>query len=242
MFRLTLPLTIMLTLAAGTAAASETRITKHFFEYNTIKYFRGKAENVQLGSYGVKKDPIGADAYLLIQNKIKTAYLTGHVKQIAPVTIDWAKQSKLDLEASFFAFFSPGSKLAVEGSYEKAKSAKLKLVKFWIDMGPLETILNTEASGARNYLAEEGNDGRVVGEIWVAMEGSLAEHFEASAGIIFQEGESGIEVVAKGGALGAQTITLGANSTFAYMLFKVKEWNKEKTKVLVLEDDKKGLG
>jgi hypothetical protein len=63
----------------------------------------------------------------------------------------------------------------------KAKSASLDLVKFAIDEGPLKTMLNNDASGARNFLRDEGSDGRIVAEIWVVMEAKLAAHFQTSA-------------------------------------------------------------
>jgi hypothetical protein len=34
----------------------ETKVTKHYFEYGTQKYFRGKAENVEICSSGIASE------------------------------------------------------------------------------------------------------------------------------------------------------------------------------------------
>lgn len=73
--------------------------------------------------------------------------------------------------------------MAFNGSYSKAKSAHLKLVKFVFDEGPLQKTLNQHAGRALNYFKAEGRDGRFVHEVWVAMEAELANHFENSTSI-----------------------------------------------------------
>jgi hypothetical protein len=131
----------------------------------------------------------------------------------------------------------------MSGSYAHAKSAKLELVKFGINEGPLTTLLNKDADGARHYLAEEGADGRIVSEIWVLMKGELAEHFATSGTIEASVGTTAadLELTATGGTHGSQTVTISAGTTFAYLLHKVKEWNKDKTQIENLEDDRKGM-
>jgi hypothetical protein len=224
--------------------STATNITQHYFEFNTIKYFRGKAENVEIGSYGDKDDPVGPQSYLAVQAKVKREHLKGRVKRITTAKIDWNKQSKADVEVSgVVKYFGLNGQAAVSGSYEKAKSARLELVKFAINEGPLKTMLNKEANGARKYLAEEGRDGRIVSEIWVWMDGELAEHFATSGAIETSVGITGadLELTAKGGTHGSQTIRISAGTTFAYLLHKVKKWNKDKTQIEDLEDDSHGL-
>jgi len=50
-----------------------------------------------------------------------------------------------------------------------------------------------------------------------------------------------MNVTAKGGTHGTQTITLSKGTVFAYKLHKVKDWNKDKTQVLGMEADYKGM-
>ena len=222
----------------------ETKITKNYFEFGSVKYFRGKAENVEIGAFGEKKDPIGAEAHLEVQNKVKSDYLDKRVRFITTTTVDWDKATKADVEVNgTLKFFSLNGKAAVNGSYEKAKSANLKLTKFAIDEGPLKTMLNQDADAARNFLADEGNDGRITSEVWVAMDAQMSEHFSTSGSIsVSVSGSgSGLDVTASGGTKGSQTITLSKGTTFAYLLHKVKDWNKGKTVIEDLEADYKGM-
>jgi hypothetical protein len=222
---------------------TEVNVTSSSFKYGTISYFRAKAENVEMGSYGEKKTPFGSAAYLSVQNKVKSEYLDGRVRFATRCEIDWSKQSQVAVEANDISYFALNLKGALSGSYSKAKSASLDLVKFVIDEGPLKTMLNTDASGARNYLRDEGGDGRIVAEIWVVMEAKLAEHFQTSGSISVSGTVNGVsaDITASGGSQGTQTITIAKGTTFAYLLFKVKSWNSDKTRVEDLEDDTVGL-
>ena len=104
-------------------------------------------------------------------------------------------------------------------------------------------MLNHDAGNARKFLADEGNDGRIVSEIIVALENDLAEHVSTSASISFApSGSSGLKITAKGGKYDTQTFTISTGTTFAYKLCKVKDWNKDKTQINNLETDWKGIG
>jgi hypothetical protein len=222
----------------------ETKITEHFFEYGGAKYFRENAHNVDLGSYGEKKDPVGARAYLDVQSNVKSEHLASRVKYNTTAVVNWNKTTKGEVQVNgSLKYFGIGAKTAVSGSFEKVKSANLKLVNFAIHEGPLKTMLNKDAVGARNFLAEEGNDGRIVSEAWYLMEGELAEHFETSASISASVDASAksLTVTASGGKLGSQTITIAGGATFAYKLHKVKDWNKGKTQIEGMEADWKGM-
>ncbi len=218
---------------------TEVNITAGSFKYSTITYFRGKAENVEMGSYGQKKTPFAAPAYLSIQNKVKTEYLHGRVRFVTRTAVDWTKETSADVSA--FVYFSAGVTTAVTGSYDKAKSAKLELIKFAIDEGPLKTMLNTDASGARNFLRDEGSDGRIVTEIWVVVEAKLAEHFQTSTSISVADVAGTAKVTATGGVQGTQSITISKGTTFAYLMYSVKKWNSDKTRIEDLEDDQVGM-
>lgn len=220
----------------------ETKITKHRFEYATNGYFRGNAHNVDIGSYGKKKDPVGPKGFLDVHNRVASKYLDSRVKYNTTVKVDWNQTTKADVEAEgVLKFFGLNGKAAVSGSYEKAKSARLELINFAIDEGPLTTMLNTDADAARNYLADEGSDGRIASEVWVVADGELAEHFATSATIAVAASGAGngIEVTARGGKYGSQTILLEQGVTFAYKLHKVKDWDDNRTKVGNLEPDYK---
>lgn len=224
--------------------AQEIKITKHYFQFGTIKYFRGKAENVELCSYGEKKDPFGPEAYLAVEAKVKREHLKDRLRFLEPVDVNWSQQSKADVEVNGrLQYFGLNGKVMMSGSYEHAKSANLKLMKFFINAGPLKTMLNKDANGARNYLAEEGRDGRIVSEIWVVMEGGLAESFATSGAINTSVNAVGgdLELTVEGGTYGSQTVKFPEGMTFAYLMHKVKKWNKGKTQIEDMEDDEKGM-
>ena len=224
----------------------ETKVTKHYFEANTMKYFRGNAHRVELGTYGKKHDPIGAKAYLEPTAKVKSEQLADRpIKFGTRATINWNDVSKAELEAEAdLKFFGLGKKGAISFDYEKAKSAKLELISLAINSGPLRDMLNHEADGARKALAEEGNDGRIASEVWLVVDAELGEHFAAhgSTSLSVQAFGSNLEITVTGGQHGSQTITYSPGTTFAYMLHKVKDWNKGKTQIEDMEDDYKGLG
>lgn len=220
-----------------------TKVTEHYLEFGGMKYFRENAHNVEMCSYGEKKDPLGPRAYLDVQNKIKSEHLEGRVKFNTRTGINWNETTKAEVEAQgVFKFFGLGKDVAVNGSYEKAKEAKLELISFAIDEGPLKTTLNQDAGGARNYLADEGSDGRVASEVFVVVDAALADHFATygSASLSVQAAGSSLGITVSGGKNGAQKVTLSKGTTFAYKLHKVKDWNKGKTQIEDLEADYKG--
>lgn len=101
-----------------------------------------------------KQDPVGAKAYLDIQNGVKRDHLKGRVKFVTTANINWSKEKKGEVEANgSLQYFTLKGKGSVKASYTGVKSANLKLAKFVINEGPLRKMLNQDAKGARNYLA-----------------------------------------------------------------------------------------
>lgn len=222
-----------------------TKVTQHALKINSLKYFRGNASLVRMGSFGRKKDPIGAKAYLDIYNHVNPEYLKGRVQVTPPIDINWQKTTQADVGVgAVLNFFGIKAKAAREISYENAKQAKLKLLQFSIIEGPLTDMLNNQAVGARNYLADEGKDGRIVSEIFLLISGELAEAMAVKG----REAVS-VEVVGQSidlslnlGSQGSQTIRYSPGTTFAYKLHKVKRWSKGKENIEKMEDDYKGMG
>jgi len=219
-----------------------TKITDDYFEFGVNKYFRGNAHLVEMATYGQKKDPIGPKAYIDPQNKVDRQKLANRVTKGQPVGIDWSETKQTDLEVNGpIKVFGVNLSAAASYSYEKVRSADLQVYNLSISEGPLKTMLNTDADSARKYLADEGNDGRIVSEVWVVMDAVLAEHFDTSSSLSVAASGADLNVTAKGGKQGSQTITLAAGTTFAYKLHKVKDWNKGKTQIEDMEADYKGM-
>lgn len=220
-------------------AGKDVKVTSAAFKYDAIRYFRGKAENVNLGSYGQKKTPIGKTNYLAVQDDIgKVQIAKVKVKISGPYSVDWSKFSNTDINAGIKYLDAAGA----TGSFNRnaAKSANLKLVKFSIDEGQLKKLLNKHAGAARKYLKKEGGDGRVVSEVWVAMEATLASQVTNGGSVTGTAGADGLKVTvgASGSSTSQSSVTIPPNTTFAYLLHKVKKWKKDN--VDNLEDDQHG--
>jgi hypothetical protein len=223
----------------------ETKITENYFEFENLKYFRGNAHLVQPGTFGRKKDPIGPKAYIDPYGHVRPEYLIDRVNSGPTIAVDWNQTTKAALEINgLLKYFGLNGKIETNVSYEKAKTANLRLANFFINEGPLKTMLNTDADAARCYLADEGHDGRIVAEGWVWMEGELAEHFStyASTSLTVSKGEGeSVKLSVTGGKYGSQSISISPGTVFAFKLYKVKDWNKGKTQIDALTTDYHGI-
>lgn len=228
-------------LGSAPARAADVKLTNAAFKYGGVNYFRGKAENVNLCSDGEKKTPVGQVNYLAVQGQVPRGKLGDvTVKISGPYTIEWSKYSNTDVNASI-KYLKVGGGTGTF-SREAAKSANLKLVKFSLDEGQLKRLLNKYADSVRNYLADEGRDGRIVSEVWVVMEANLASQV-TTGGSVKGEGSGGgfkVEVAASGSSTTKTSITVPPNTTFAYLLHKVKDWSKGKETIEDMEDDQHG--
>ncbi|NRF72353.1 hypothetical protein HLB44_35785 [Aquincola sp. S2] len=221
-----------------------TKITTHYFEFGVHKYFRGSAHAIEPATYGEMNDPVGIKAWLEPAGKVKPEHLDGRLKFNTRVRIDWNTVAKGDLEAEAdLNYLGLGKSGMLSFDLSKARSAKLELVNLSIDESPLIRMLNNDANIARNFLAEEGSDGRIVSEVWIVVDAELGEHFATSgaAGVAVKAFGSTAGVVVSGGKHGTQTVQLSSGTTFAYKVHKVSDWNKGKTQVEKVEADYKGL-
>ena len=220
----------------GLASAKEVNVTDKAFKFSKVKYWRGKAENVRLGSYGEKKTN---GAYLAGEADIKAKHLSKNVKVVGPFSINFKKFGKATFGGALKYLKANG---ASSFSWKKAKNGKLKLVKFYINESPLKKLINKKANGALSYLKKEGSDGRVVSEIWVVVEAKFGETI-SKVGTFSVSSKNG-NLKLTGGSNSSTTVTLPAGSTFAYLMHKVKKWNKKsgkKTSINNMEDDQPGM-
>jgi hypothetical protein len=197
-----------------------------------------------MGSYGDKEDPVGPTSHLEVFSTVKPEYLDNRVDYVTTTNIDWNQTTKADVEINGpLKFFGLNGKAALSASYEKAKNDNLKLTKIAITVGELQGMLNTDAVNARNYLADEGSDGRIVGELWFVVDGKLAEHYStyAQGSASFKVAGDSLDFTVTGGSNGSQTVTLAKGTTFAYLMYKVKNWSDHKTHVDKLEADYQGI-
>jgi hypothetical protein len=220
------------------------KLRKNKLIYDGMKFFRRNAAFVEIGMFGEKKNVLGAAPYLSPEDTIKPVILNGNVKHIPLGSITQDSELELTLDAIADAkFLALGRKDALNLTINMAKSLDVKLVGLQIPEGKLKKMLNQQAGRARNYLAEEGKDGRVVSTVVIALEGKLANLFEASVDFleVRSAGESSITLGLEGKSGTSQEIILPPNIVLAYGLHKVKKWNKSKTEILDMEDDWVGI-
>lgn len=226
----------------------EIKITKNTFRYGQEGYFRGSAERVRLGDYGRKKDPIGARASLEIFDQVARENLTGRVRYVTTAEVDWNRQSKVDVDvAANLHYLTADAGATASFSYEKAKSAHLRLMQFTVVERDVLALLNQD-DGARKQLAGEGPDGRLVTTVWIVVKGELAESFATAAssgGSVSAKltGAAEIEVTARHAASsgGATSVQLKKGVCFAYLMHKVTDWNRDRTRAEQVRVDSKGL-
>lgn len=220
-----------------------TKITDHYFKHNTIKYFRGKADDIELATFGQKKDPIGAKSYVAKEGNVSRKHLVGRVDEGKPVSISWSDATKatLEINGQLQVFGLDLGATAKPLNYKDISRTNLKLYNLSIGEGQLKKMLNNDANAARNFLAEEGKDGRIVSNVWLVMEAETAEYFSSVPSLTFSVNGSALNLTAKGGKQGTRTLSLTGGDTFAYGLHKVKKWNKGKTQIENMEDDYKGM-
>ena len=227
--------------AFTSVGAAEVKIKDKYFKYSGVKYWRNKAENVEIGSYGEKKT---SGKYIAVQGDIGTKNIKSSVKFVGPITIDWSKQKTTAVQASA-TLYVKNTGATAGFTHKKAKSAKLKLMKFYVNEGKLKTVINKKSKKALNYAKDEGGDFRVISEVWVVMEAKIAEEIINSGSVNVSGSQKGVkfDVKAKGSSKTTTSFTLPAGSTFAYLMHKVKKWNKKKgkkTTIKDMEDDQYG--
>jgi hypothetical protein len=206
------------------------------------RYFRRNAPAVEVGAHGEKKEPVPQANYLAVEGHIRYEFLDGKVKKLKPVEVDWSREKKADVEANVEKYFDLGG-VTLDFSHEKAANAHLKLVRFHVDAGAMESVLNTDANKVREDMKKEGKDARLCTSTWVVMSGQLAERFDTSLGLeVSGTTADALSITAKGGGTwsGAEKVTFSPGTVFAYGLHKVKKWNGDK--VEDLEDDWQSIG
>lgn len=203
-------------------------ITNHKFSYGGNGYFLDGAHAVELGAFGKKKDQIGGKAFLEVHDQIMPTILDGQVryKHTADFVYADVQTAALDGVLTYF-----GLKASGKVDKKTIETYQLKTVLLEIDEGPLEKMLNTEAGRARNFMADEGDDARVCSGVWVVVSGEVAEYIkvDGSLGITAKGDAAALNFSA--GKSGAQAMTLTPNSTFAYKLHKVTNWDNNRTRV-----------
>jgi hypothetical protein len=222
------------------------KISDAKFVYSGKGYFRGGCEDVNFLSFGEKKTPINRPNYLNVAGTVRPKNIAKvKIKVTGPHVIEWDKFSNSDVNVGIKYLTLAGG--AVGFSRQAAKTADLKLMKISISETQLERLLNNHANIARRSLEKEGNDGRIASAVWIVLDAQLASTISnggsVSANVPIGTSGFSLELGTSGSSTTTSRVDIPENTTFAYLLHKVKKWQKEKGEKYVkeLEDDMQGL-
>ncbi|WP_020503747.1 hypothetical protein [Lamprocystis purpurea] len=198
------------------------------------------------GSFGKKKTPISSANYLDVAGTVSADNLAKvDISVSGPYSIEWSKFSDTDVNVGIKYLTVAGGQVGF--SRNAAKSANLVLMKISLAEIPLKRLLNNHANIARNFLKDEGNDARIVSADWIVMEGELASKITSGVDVSASApvGTSGftLNVSTRTSSTVTTKVQIPPQTCFAYMMSKVKKWDKEDGNWMVedLEDDMQGL-
>lgn len=208
-----------------------------------LKYFRGNAEEVELGSIGRKKDPFYGQNYLEVKDRIPAGKFKA-AKSVV-VDIDYEKSSKNAFNAAFKAIVKGVPvKLNLKNSFDKFRSGELKLVKLSVLSNKMKNAANNSPRKLQS-LINWGKDARIAHQVFIVMDAKMANKYDNDVDVDISVGAKGIEatVAGRGKSSGETKVELSKDTCFAYLLAKI-DWDakqkKNKTKIVELHDDQWG--
>lgn len=218
-------------------------------KYGGVTYYRGHAEEVELGSIGQKRTPITKQNYLEVKDRLPVANLRG-VKSTV-VEIDSTTLTQQDIGAKVSAIIPVSgvpvpTKLAADAAFKQLKASELKLVKLSIETGNIVRAIN-DSPAKRKLLIEWGNDARVAHQVFLVMSAATARAFDNNVDVDLSVGVDGVFSATVGGgssSSGKTTVRYAKDSTFAYLLCSI-DWDakqkKNINKATDADDDQWGL-
>ncbi|HYG57790.1 MAG TPA: hypothetical protein VD902_06945 [Symbiobacteriaceae bacterium] len=215
-------------------------VKENHLTYGGVAYFRGHAEEVQIGSIGEKRTPITKQNYLEVKDQIPVAKID--VTRATVTEIDFTQTSKSAFAAMVNAIIKGVPvKLTGDATFDQLRSGELKLVKFSVTNNEMMEAANNSPQKLE-YLKEWGNDARIAHQVFVVMEASLARKFDNNVNVTLSAGAEGLEatVGGSGSASGSTTVRISKGTCFAYLLCKI-DWDakqkKNQTRIVDLDDD-----
>jgi hypothetical protein len=215
-------------------------VKDNHLNFGGVTYFRGHAEEVEIGSYGEKRTPITKMNYLEVKGRIPVKKID--VAKSTVVDIDFSQTSKSAFNTNVFAIVQ-GVPVKFSGgtTFDKLKKGELKLVKFSVLNNDMEKAANNSPK-ALDKLIDYGNDARIAHQVFVVMEASLATKFDNNVTADLSVGAGALQATVNGShsKSGETTVKINAGTGFAYLLLKL-DWNakqkKNKTKIIDTDDD-----
>lgn len=193
-------------------------VTDTHLTFNGVKYFRGNATAVALGSYGRKKTPPFKTTFLEVDASLDLSTLA--VAPAVVVDLDATSSKKADVELDLKVVGVPVEG-GISSTFNALASRELKLVQFCLPINEVKKAIN-ESDEALEELKAARARARAVHQIWVVMEASEASKFTGDVSISALATAKGFKVTAKSsGSISSSTsISLTSGSTYAYLLLK----------------------
>lgn len=219
-------------------------VAENHLTYGGIKYFRGNAEEAEIGSMGVKRTPVFGQNYLEVKDQIPVKKIKVFKSTI--VEIDFNKTSKSSFNRNGSVIIK-GIPVKESGSvvFERLKSGLLKLVKFSISNNDMKKAANNSPKKIRD-LINWGNNARIVNQVFIVMAAKVANRFDNNITGNISVGVQGIEASVGGSSStsGTTTVSISKGSCFAYLLLE-PVWDakqkKNKTEIIDFNDDQWGI-
>jgi hypothetical protein len=196
----------------------------------------GRAENVQLGTYGEKRaSPLYVN-YLDGQSNIPM--VSFNIEKPATVEIDFEKSKKADFNIEADHKVADGT---IGYSYENMKQGKLVLIKMIVQNNELKDFINNHVDVLEEIRSYKKPC--VANQVFVIVEASFAETFSSNTDFkaSFAKGILTVDAKTEAGASGKSTLTISQGSVFAYGIVK-PIFNKDKSKITKFETDQWGMG
>ena len=209
-------------------------VHENHLTYGGVCYFRGHAEEVELGSIGEKRTPLTKQNYLEVKDHLPVAKLKGVKSTIVEIDDSSLSQSELGAKVSAIVPVSGVPvpvKLAADTAYKQLKSNDLKLVKFSLETSDVVRAIN-DSPAKRTLLIDWGNDARVAHQVFLVMDATTARAFDRNVSVELSVGVDGVFNATVGGgssSSGKTTVKYAKDSTFAYLLCKV-DWDANQKK------------
>lgn len=219
-------------------------VKENHLTFGGVSYFRGHAEEIEIGSIGEKRTPLTKQNYLEVKDRIPVPKIA--IAQATIVEIDFARTTKTAFTAAVAAIIKGiPIKISGDATFDKLRKGELKLVKFSVSNRNMEKAANSSPDKLRS-LIDWGNDARIAHQIFVVIEAATATQFDNNVTVELSVGAKGLKAKVKGQSSvnGNSTIQISRGTGFAYLLLK-PVWNakqkKNKTTIIDSNDDQWGL-
>jgi hypothetical protein len=199
--------------------AIDIAVKDNHLHFNGVNFFRGNADNVQLGSVGEKKTPATQENYLQVEENIPLKKLK--INKVTVLTLNGAQLSGADIGGSIEV--DGLGKLSASAVASKLKEDTLKLVK--IDVLPHDIVSAANQSPkALDALIQCGHRGRIAHQVVTVMDARSAEIVRRGVSFSLEPVDGGPGLTVKGGAgsTDIETVRINSGSTFAYLLLEPK--------------------